>query len=375
MADAPGSLVIERGSILAYRVLDVADEILLDHAEAALTGMARLSRVEIAPGTPGAIAVTVQPVALELGIQSVELPRTSRTVQAQVSARFFAYGAVSILFEIPIAPGTSVKELTPLCDELHDTAVLTSLARAALAELLPGLEKAVVGRHTWEGYETYTVLFVESLAGTPSVKDVLAAPELPKLLIGELSDGPLAAIERADVLKHTHSYLESDVVVVDWNSAFVLEPSGSRDIPDVLEIATAQLLELRYYDALFDRELGRIYGEVDNARRRGRWNFGAQYTALARNVRQRLVELSELTERIGNAVKLLGDFYLARVYTGALSRFQIKSWEEAVLRKQRLLAGVYDLLKGEVDTRRGTLLEITVVVLILFEIVMALVSH
>jgi len=262
----------------------------------------------------------------------------------------------------------------PLCDELHDTAALTEHAREALAELLPSLEKAISGKHTWNGFETYTILFVERLEGSPSVPDVLAAPELAKVLIGERSDRALAPTERADVLKHAHSYLEDDLVVVDWNSAFVLEPSGSRDVPDVLEIATAQLLELRYYDALFDRELDRTYGEVEVARRRGQWMFGARYTSLARDVRQRLVELSELTERIGNAVKLLGDFYLARVYVGALQRFQIKSWEEAVLRKQRLLTQVYDLLKGEVDTRRATLLEVTVVVLILLEIVLALVS-
>lgn len=375
MSHDPGRpLVVERGSILAYRVLDVADEILLDHAEAALTGRARLSRVEIAPGTPGAIAVSVQPVALELGVQSVKLPRTARTVDAQVSVRFFGYGAVSVLFELPIPAGTSVQDLVPLCDELHDTVALTEHAREAVSELLPSLEKAIVGKHTWNGFETYTILFVERLEGSPTPKEVLAAPELAKVLIGELSERPLAASERADVLKHTHSYLADDLVVVDWNSAFVLEPSGSRDVPDVLEIATAQLLELRYYDALFDRELERIYGEVELARRRGTWMFGARYTALARDVRQRLVELSELTERIGNAVKLLGDFYLARVYVGALHRFQTKSWEEAVLRKQRLLTQVYDLLKGEVETRRAVLLEVTVVVLILFEIVMALFS-
>jgi hypothetical protein len=43
--------------------------------------------------------------------------------------------------------------------------------------------------------------------------------------------------------------------VIDWNAAVVIEPDGSRDIPDILELASAQLLEFRYYDDLVDREM------------------------------------------------------------------------------------------------------------------------
>ena len=35
------------------------------------------------------------------------------------------------------------------------------------------------------------------------------------------------------------------------------------DVPDLLEFATAHLLELRYYDDLLDRELHRIYDELE----------------------------------------------------------------------------------------------------------------
>ena len=58
----------------------------------------------------------------------------------------------------------------------------------------------------------------------------------------------LSVAERQDVTQRHFSYGEDDLVVVDWNAAFVYEPSGSRDIPDILEIANAQLLEFRYYD-------------------------------------------------------------------------------------------------------------------------------
>jgi hypothetical protein len=173
------------------------------------------------------------------------------------------------------------------------------------------------------------------------------------------------------VLKHTYSYLRDDLAVIDWNSAFLLEPSGVNDIPDLLEFATAHLLELRYYDALIDRELGRIYDEIE-VRRRAPAVFTRRYGRLQRKTAALLLELSEMTERLENAVKIVGDFYLARLYQGAIRRFRLPAWQESVLRKQKLLAGVNGLLSDAADTRRGELLEVTIILLILWEILFAL---
>ena len=52
-------------------------------------------------------------------------------------------------------------------------------------------------------------------------------------------------------------------------------------------------------------------------------------------------------------------------------RFRIPSWQASVDGKQALVAQAYNLLKGEVDIRRSTLLEIVVIVLILLELVAA----
>jgi hypothetical protein len=162
-------------------------------------------------------------------------------------------------------------------------------------------------------------------------------------------------------------------VVVDWNAAFVLEPSGSLDIPDILEIANAQLLELRYYDDLLDEQLRRIYDEIQ-ARRAHRYGLfkRSPYKALARRVLATVLELSEFIERVENSLKIIGDFYLAKVYEGAVGRLRIAAWQASVTRKQQMLSNVYQLLKGEVDTDRALMLEATIVLLIVGEILLAM---
>jgi hypothetical protein len=191
-------------------------------------------------------------------------------------------------------------------------------------------------------------------------------------LIGEPRDKVLSAEESRDILKHMHTYFEDDVAVIDWNSALVLEPSGSRAIPDILEFATSQLLELRYYDGVFDRELARIYDDLTAVRRKPLALVRDPYSPLARAVLLRLVELTEFTERVDNALKVIGDFYLARVYQSAVRRFRIGDWQQSVDGKQQLVAQAYGFIKGEIEARRSTLLELIVILLIFAELVTAL---
>lgn len=51
-----------------------------------------------------------------------------------------------------------------------------------------------------------------------------------------------------------------------WDSALVYDPTGSTDIPDLLEFANAQYLELRYYDNFLNHAIDTTYdviGEPD----------------------------------------------------------------------------------------------------------------
>ena len=60
----------------------------------------------------------------------------------------------------------------------------------------------------------------------------------------------------ASCCRQRFSYFEDDLAVLTWNAALVVEPvAEDTDVQYVLEFANAQLLELRFYDALLDAEL------------------------------------------------------------------------------------------------------------------------
>ena len=76
--------------------------------------------------------------------------------------------------------------------------------------------------------------------------------------------------------------------------------------------------------------------------------------------------------RVDNTLKVIGDFYLARVYESAVRRFRIRAWQASIDAKQALLAQAYSLIRGQIEARRTTLLELTVIVLIVVEVILAL---
>lgn len=363
-----GKVVLEKAELLCYRIFDIADEIHLERARNQLATDTR--RMRLTRAGSEYLQLPDPPLTADLGLRTLEL--RSGPIEVQAHTRVFAHGAASIILRVPLTPGTSLEALIPLADELFDSKGVDALCLELIQQLRKDLAPATQGEHLWDQSESYTIIFAQEIRGQPSPADLLSRVNLARLLLGETEERHLSAQERAEVTQTSFSYTEHDLAVIDWNGAFVYEPSGSMDIPDVLEIVNAQLLELRYYDELLDRSIAGVYDGLNTPQRHG-WLrlFSSPYRRFARRVLVTLLEMSEFIERVENSLKIIGDFYLARVYEGAVKRLRIRQWQASVTRKQKMLNQVYTLLKGEVDTDRALILEATIVLLIVSEIVLA----
>lgn len=365
MATVP-NVTIERGSILAYRIFDAGDFVSIAKAEALVPEARRLDMR--GPLTEG-LVIPTRPLEIEVGPCKLTLDGLGQ-FDTHVVAHVFDFGAVSFLYEIAIAPGTSLASLTPLCDALYDSEILDRIGVGHRRDLMKKLEGSIAKPHEWTEAESFTIVFAEKIAGA-NLEELAQSEIVAKLLLGETSEKTLSRAVRDDVLKNAFSYFVDDVAIVDWNSALVVEPSGSRLVPHVLELATSQLLEFRFYDGILDRELSRAYDYAALRPRILKSPFGAR----TRESLRRFMELTEITERVDNAIKSVGDFYLTRVYLAAIKRFRVPEWRESVETKLALVGRAYELLKGEVEVSRTQLLELTVVALIVAELFAALRNH
>src|SRR5205807_927270 len=70
------------------------------------------------------------------------------------------------------------------------------------------------------------------------------------ILLGEPANRKLAASIVGEVSRRAIRYYEDDLVLVDYDAAVVVDKEEATDLVDIFEVASAQLLELRFYDAL-----------------------------------------------------------------------------------------------------------------------------
>jgi hypothetical protein len=171
------------------------------------------------------------------------------------------------------------------------------------------------------------------------------------------------------------SYTPSDLVVLDW-AAGVVADLECADTLQVIEFANVQLLEFRHIDDRLDDRLEAAYRLIRPDRRSPwiprRWRLHGD---AVRQIRELEIEATSLFERVDNALKLIGDQYLARVFEVASARFHLRGWQQSIRRKLETVGHVYDLLIQQAGGQRMEALEITVVVLIALEIVLAILRH
>lgn len=357
---------IATGHVTALRLFDVGNAIDLARAEALWSGRGARSRLS---GTPAkAVAFGVAPLALEL--PPVLLLLAGREVSAAVTARLWEFGAVTFALRVA-ADGLAWPDFSALANAV-DAAVGPVSEAPVWAELLAQLREAVgaaVDRPSdstlEEDYLLATVhRFAEPVTAAALGKEI----DLVPLLSGE--QRALAEGARTDLLGRRFSYYADDLVVLTWDRAFIYEPRRETDVADVLEVANAQLLEMRYYDELLDDELPRMYDLVEATRR---WSLAPRrFAKLARRLYTLVAEVTELTEKVDNALQVTEDVYLARVYTAALDLFRVKLVSAAVDRKLAIIRDTYQALYDESASARAGLMETLIVLLILIEIVLAI---
>jgi hypothetical protein len=182
----------------------------------------------------------------------------------------------------------------------------------------------------------------------------------------------LSEQERAEVLRHSVSYLASDLVIPTWNGSFVYDSeAGVQGALEILEFANSQLLQFRYYDALLDRELEGIYAQLQKPFWVQNW-LGRGYSRAARHVHALFIDVNELTDRTENALKIAGDVYAARLIALTGARLGLDHWKATVEDKLETLDDIYRFAVEQMAMIRGELMEFAVVLILVLELGMIL---
>lgn len=355
---------IKKGKILLYRVFDIGSEIDLDKAEALLADKTHKGRFKLDRKHNMSLIISSSPLSVNLG--TVDVPILDQVVTSELIAKIWHFGTLSLCFQIPITEGLSWTDLVKTASWIDNDHGIDVIARSKAVAFQDEIKPAIPSLSNWDTFEDYVTYFIQEFEGfTEPVSRLGEFADVPALILAE-SKEILSDSFKKSTVENLHQYSRDDLVIVDWNSALVVEPSGSMDVPLVIEFALNQLLEMRYYDDLLDQRLNNLYNEVV---RKNKGIFSNKYKRLAEEAGQIYLEISEIVENVENSFKTVGDFYLATIFRSTSKRFRFYDWQKSINEKLSNMAEVSKLLHSEVSESRSETMELTIIILIAIEVV------
>lgn len=357
---------IKSGRILIYRLFDVGLAIDLAMTEERVKAGTRRFKLSKYAYTK-ALEFTNPPVALDLAPFTREYFGSDTRIN--VIAKAFDFGVLSIAFDIAIPAGTQVSVLEQVVRELDSDETIGLKAREYVNGLMESLGPAITGPDIKEGFlEDYAVFYIEEFGDGLKARDFIERYDPSRLLLYESRD--LSRFTREETLRHSFSYYPEDLIIVHVDNALVIDPSGSFDLPDILEFANAQIFELRYYDRVIDRELKWIYSRISGNRRASFLRL-REYERLARRIMGTVTEITEVTERVNNSLKVTEDIYYARIYRTFMAILRSRDWETSIREKLQIIMNTYNMIHDEISVRRAYIIELGILILIAIEMVFA----
>src|ERR1700678_2426519 len=248
----PSAETTLRGSVLVLLQFDVSEAIRLDRLQELIRART-VRQPSLKHPAPGYVRYQRPPVVEPLETLLLE---SGESLQGEI--KYYDYGVVSVVYELPFADGWS--KLILLASrwvwEVDFAAQATATVRSSLERAAPALVKPY---KEWLS-EDYLIFHIREIDGVPSVTNLIQqhGSRIAQVVRGDT--GQLAESECNEVLQSRISYYANDLTVIGWNAAFLFDATaGAQTAIELLEYANSQLLEFRHYDELLTLELERVY--------------------------------------------------------------------------------------------------------------------
>jgi len=357
------------GSVLVLLQFDVCEAIRLDRLREILSART-VELPQPRHPAPGYIRYERPPV-----VEAVEPLVLESGERLTGEVKFYDYGVLSVVFELPFTGGWS--KLAGLASRWVWDVDFAAQAAQIVRDKIARAAAAIVKPYQDWLSEDYLIFHIREIkggetkggeiSGSPTVSELIQryGARIAQVVRGDT--GHLAESECNEVLQSRISYYANDLAVIGWNAAFVYDSaSGAETAIQLLEYANSQLLEFRHYDDFLTEELERVYTLLDEGTGiLARWRLARSATRL----HTILLDVAELTEHADNAIKFLSDMFSARLYKLAAQKVGVPDYKDLVTQKVRTAEELYRFMVDQFNQSRAFFLELTVVIILVIELV------
>lgn len=352
------------GQALALFAFDTGFQIDLDAAEP-LVGEATRRRV-VRARRPAPVWFDYSPPPLRVALETHRLRVGAVETEAVVEILVYDFGAALLTYRLPLPPALS--ELPALGIDLYNHAGLLQNARELVARLIDTIRPAMIRPELSDAVEDYVVFVIDDWDADVLPARLLDAHRAVLARAIEAESHDLAPEQAKRSTEGSISYTPQDLAIIDWNAAVLFDREPD-DVIAVLQHANVELLELRVLDLELDAILDHADETLSALARTRFWPAFGTGRILGR-VASAQTDAAVMFEGVNNAIKLLGNQYLARLYRIAAGRLDLPAWHASVQRKLDATESLYQKMSDTGATRRLETLEWVIIILIAVSIIL-----
>lgn len=219
--------------------------------------------------------------------------------------------------------------------------------------------------------------FIEKYGGNKNLSEECAVYQIsdykgdPELILDQYA-GRIAALLKSEklelddkevehTLSHQFKYAKDEIMVIDWDGAFLFDPIGEfGQALELLELANYQLLRYRILDLNLDENFSSAYKLIqqESSGMFSRW-FRIQKVnqAFKDVIKIRAQSIADF-DAVERDIKLIGDWYSARVFELLAKKFRLENWRRTIKEKLESLEDVYSIVSENLGVSRMQTLEL-----------------
>ena len=286
-----------------------------------------------------------------------------------ISCKIHTFGAVSLCYKAQIEG--SFEELKIKTIEVVQK--YEKIAQSDAKVLFEEIEDAIVKPVFFNLSSDYYAVQIEPMATnlkSEGFKDRFGV-KIASLL--RLETETLSLYQQDAILGSATGYYGEDFIIIDSEAAFVYDNEYSEAV-EFFELANIQRLELQCFYLQLDQKLNYFYSQEHMYK-----PTLLSYVPLVRSKVDKLLEglaqlrvdVSVVTERLGNSLKMVGDAYFEELYSMLTEKLYLGYWKNSIQQKLNVINDLYGVHHDRQESIRSELLEVIIIVLIALEATIA----
>ncbi|HVU07310.1 MAG TPA: hypothetical protein VHG89_02065 [Verrucomicrobiae bacterium] len=355
-----------KGEVAYLYAFDVANEIITPRVQEILSERPFPFEIRMDRTLPKDV-----PLYKPLAVEPPALLAKLQGAPVRLLIRIYDVGVVTVMMRAAFEIGALAELVTLHNPKLENGESPDAVASKLCAQVCDSLKNLMVGRTEIPMPEAYTVFCFTDLDGVKDANQWLGEHRRGVAgLLTETAPENLSETQVTEVLRIQRSFESTDLAVIDWDAALVVDLTGYvDDVLYALELANLQLEEFRVMDSRLDKYLDRAYDDLE---RRPLLPFFGAANKMLRHLRHFRVDVAKLADEVTHITKFFGDWHLARVYLGARDRFYLDQWRTSVEQRLAQLDKLYSVVHTEINERRMLWLEFIIVVFFAIDLVILL---